>query len=373
MENLKDHISHIPQVVTQHGLFLSSKDAPVIAAKPGQSLYDREGFYTSEVKRAKNNYIQETQRAQSEYQEQIGITTHVKDYTYQGSRRMPLIPAALAIHKKRPGEGDAKPKGPEFEPEWQEKLDATLTKVPTSPTAGSSGSKGPRNTGAAIWSSTYRETHTKCDDAIRAECKNYVRLRGPKFAVAHPPQCLGEEPYTSQYSSDYGIAGSVPTEKLVIASYTYDGRIQPKEDGFTRIVDERAIREKTLMEKVGDIAKDGRSGEAPELPREAITKFVTVKHELTKGTTRGTSHIPGYQGYIPVNTSNRNCAKIECGIGEREKWFNLAEQYHLNIPGYTGHLPYSSINDRGTRQVNSMSTYNRDYARTAGLVIANSK
>ncbi|CAD7941870.1 unnamed protein product [Amoebophrya sp. A120] len=368
---LKDHISHIPKVVTQHGIFLSTKDAPVIAAKPGQGLYDRDGFYTTEVKLSEKNFIQHQLKDGNEYDIQYNKTVKSKDYT---NPQKPLIPAALLVHQKKPGEEEEKPKGPTFEANWEQKLSSTLSKAPTEATAGlSGGASGPSRTGAAIWSSTYRETTNKDGYACPAECKNYVRLRGPKFQVAHPPTCLAEEPYTSSYAADYGAAGSIPTEKLVIPSYNYDGRIAPKEDGHTRVIDERAVLEKTLMAKVGDVAKEGRVGDEPDLPKESINKFVTLKTELTRGTTRGTFHIPGYQGYLPMNTANSHCAKIECGINEREKWYNLAEQYHLNIPGYTGHLPLSSINDKGSRQVASMTTYNRDYARSAGIQLQSEK
>jgi len=366
---MKDHISHIPKVVTQHCLFLSTKDAPVICAKPGQSLYDRDGFYTAEVKHPSKNYIQHTAKEGTEFQDRISKPTAVKDYL---NPQKPLIPAALAVHKKKPGEEEAKPKGPTFESNWEKKLGETLSKAPAEAAETASASSGPKNTGSAIWSSTYRETTSKDGQGCAESCKGYSRLRGPKFQVPHPPQCLSEEPYTSSYAANYGIAGSDPVEKLTLPSYNYDGRIAPKENGHTRVIDERAMLEKTLMDKVGDVAKEGRVGDQPDLPKSAINKFVTLKHELTRGTTRGTFHIPGYQGYLPMNTANSHCAIIESGVGERERWFNLAEQYHMNIPGYTGHLPFSSINDRGSRQIASMTTYNRDYARAAGIQISGS-
>eukprot|EP00392_Amoebophrya_sp_AT5.2_P002774 g2779.t1 len=346
---MKDHISHIPKVVTQHCLFLSTKDAPVICAKPGQSLYDRDGFYTAEVKHPSKNYIQHTAKEGTEFQDRISKPTAVKDYL---NPQKPLIPAALAVHKKKPGEEEAKPKGPTFESNWEKKLGA---------------SRGRGDCERFKWPKEYRLSNM-CAES----CKGYSRLRGPKFQVPHPPQCLSEEPYTSSYAANYGIAGSDPVEKLTLPSYNYDGRIAPKENGHTRVIDERAMLEKTLMDKVGDVAKEGRVGDQPDLPKSAINKFVTLKHELTRGTTRGTFHIPGYQGYLPMNTANSHCAIIESGVGERERWFNLAEQYHMNIPGYTGHLPFSSINDRGSRQIASMTTYNRDYARAAGIQISGS-
>ena len=52
-------------------------------------------------------------------------------------------------------------------------------------------------------------------------------------------------------------------EKLTLPSYNYDGRIAPKENGHTRVIDERAMLEKTLMDKVGDVAREGRVGDQP--------------------------------------------------------------------------------------------------------------
>ena len=68
-----------------------------------------------------------------------------------------------------------------------------------------------------------------------------------------------------------------------------------------------------------------------------------------------------------MNINNPDCANFECGINERERWLNLSDQYHLNIPGYSGHLPKTAINDKGTRQVTSMTTFGQDYSANSGF------
>merc|ERR1711959_779374 len=95
-------------------------------------------------------------------------------------------------------------------------------------------------------------------------------------------------------------------------------------------------------------------------PRARLCKFDTrlpnPKTELTIGTTKGTSHIPGYQGFLPQNTNNPLVAAIESGekIRTVDK-SNLTEIYHLNIPDCAGHVGANAKNDKGPRQINSIS------------------
>ena len=68
-----------------------------------------------------------------------------------------------------------------------------------------------------------------------------------------------------------------------------------------------------------------------------------------------------------MNTNNPDCAQVECGLKTREKFLNVADQYHVNIPGYSGHLPSTALNDRGSRQITMMTTFGRDFSANAGF------
>ena len=93
----------------------------------------------------------------------------------------------------------------------------------------------------------------------------------------------------------------------------------------------------------------------------AIFKMPIATHELTKGTHKGTFHIPGYQGFIPTNTSNPYCARVAGGADLREKKSMLTSQFHTNLLNYCGHTPGHPNNDNGGRKVDDVSTMGRNF------------
>ena len=76
------------------------------------------------------------------------------------------------------------------------------------------------------------------------------------------------------------------------------------------------------------------------------------------GTTKVTSHIPGYNGFIPRTDLNQ--VAVEHGSGKKVRDTiikqNIVENYQVRIPGYNGHLPASSTNDRGNIRPYCLST-----------------
>jgi len=115
----------------------------------------------------------------------------------------------------------------------------------------------------------------------------------------------------------------------------------------------------------------GKYGKNPRdrFPHDATT-YPDKKTDLTSGTTTGTHHIPGYQGFLPTNTHNKRCREIEQGATERIKageGVNLTEIYHQNIPGYTGYLPDNACNDLGPRQITTRTTFGRSYTQAHWL------
>jgi hypothetical protein len=59
-------------------------------------------------------------------------------------------------------------------------------------------------------------------------------------------------------------------------------------------------------------------------------------HELTVGTTKTTTHIPGYNGFIPKADFNPQAVQQASTLGARETIVkqNIIENYQVKMPGY---------------------------------------
>jgi hypothetical protein len=92
-------------------------------------------------------------------------------------------------------------------------------------------------------------------------------------------------------------------------------------------------------------------------------KIDNIEDELNVGTTKVTKHIPGYNGFIPMNDINENAVKQSKGASVRNTIIkqNIVENYNVRIPGYAGNKPMSVINDRGTARGNCFSTAGETY------------
>jgi len=172
------------------------------------------------------------------------------------------------------------------------------------------------HTGTAHWRSEYASMLNA--EALTGSVPH--RQTGPSYASVHVPSVVSAPNELSMYSKDFGEYGSNPRARLSSTD----------------------------------------------------SKLPNPKHELTVGTTKGTCHIPGYQGFLPMNTNNPRVAAIEAGehIRTCDKT-NLYEIYHLNVPGYAGHVPGNAQNDRGSRQINSFSTSGKELSAVSGFVNGN--
>ncbi|CAK9049283.1 unnamed protein product [Durusdinium trenchii] len=160
--------------------------------------------------------------------------------------------------------------------------------------------------GAAHWSSTYKTSHD--DNAIVGSA--YHRQTGPSYQAANPPTCIGGAGSMSAMSEDFGVYGSDPRDKV-----------------------------------------------DPLLDRIPIRKTA-----LTKGTPKGTLHIPGYNGFLPTNTRNPYCARVESGATARTNdKSHITDQYHINTLHYAGHVPLSVTNDVGPMNPGNRSTMSRSF------------
>jgi len=118
----------------------------------------------------------------------------------------------------------------------------------------------------------------------------------------------------------------------------------------------------TYMEEFGKYRSD---------PRDKIG--VNLKRPMDAGTTKGTRHVPGYQGFIPGNTFSDEVARIENGDFNRSvDKTNIEQTYHLNLIGYSGHQPKSALNDRGGKKPSGRETvYGHDFPDPTHLMKEN--
>ena len=77
------------------------------------------------------------------------------------------------------------------------------------------------------------------------------------------------------------------------------------------------------------------------------------------GTTQVTSHIPGYNGFIPKSDFNQTALDQSKMLNKNRNTIvkqNIVENYQVKLPGYSGHKPMSSVNDRGICRPNCLNT-----------------
>lgn len=125
----------------------------------------------------------------------------------------------------------------------------------------------------------------------------------------------------------------------------------------------RPSEESSYRAEYGALGHDPRNRLAP-----GQTTLPVKKDALTAGTTKGTNHIPGYQGFLPTNTNHPKVRRVEQGEKQRSVDKTcLVNTYHLNVPGYAGHLPTEVINDKGPRQVSTMTVSGQTLGAAVGL------
>lgn len=88
------------------------------------------------------------------------------------------------------------------------------------------------------------------------------------------------------------------------------------------------------------------------------TKQENKHNEMTIGTQKVTSHIPGYCGFIPNTDINENAINQSLGQKLRNTIVkqNIVENQHIRLPGYKGHKTMSVVNDRGSIRPKCLGT-----------------
>ena len=104
-------------------------------------------------------------------------------------------------------------------------------------------------------------------------------------------------------------------------------------------------------------------GEDPNkiVPIQAVKLPPNLK-EQTEGTTKRTTHLPGYTGFIPkcdINESASKQAVLESPrVYERT---NILQNYHTRLPGYAGHSPMTAKNVKGVTRPLCLGTEGEKY------------
>merc|ERR1719482_846040 len=83
--------AHIPKRVTQHAIFLSGSEAPIVTLKPGQKEPLRHGFYTSETKPLEETYMAHESFKDSVYSRGISKLTQPSDYENPLQSMKPVV------------------------------------------------------------------------------------------------------------------------------------------------------------------------------------------------------------------------------------------------------------------------------------------
>jgi hypothetical protein len=156
------------------------------------------------------------------------------------------------------------------------------------------------------WRSEYKSVHS--DASVYGAA--YHRQHGPSYQAANPTACVSRPDELTSYQEHYGKPGTDPRDKIRLDS----------------------------------------------------DKLPVFKSELTRGTTKATQHIPGYQGFLATNTTNPYVARVEQGgISRSLDKHVLSEQYNTNLVGYMGHRPQHAKNDNGGVRTSLLTSTGKDY------------
>jgi hypothetical protein len=89
-------------------------------------------------------------------------------------------------------------------------------------------------------------------------------------------------------------------------------------------------------------------------------KLNSDNFELSRGTTKASSSLPGFLGHIPVN-------KKEAPVNKEDSYFNVLKtnhrlNYNVKVPGYKGYVPKNPQNIKGNTRPYCLSTENETFS-----------
>lgn len=151
--------------------------------------------------------------------------------------------------------------------------------------------------------------------------------------------------WTSNYQNDSNKAVSRPHSQAQRPFWSY-----PKREHVARRTFFKTEYENTL----------GGYGHNPrKILNHESTKLESEVNELTMGSTKVTSHIPGYGGFLVKTDLNEKALLHTKNNNPRnlmKNKVNMNENFNVKMPGYSGHKPLSCLNDRGSVRPQLFST-----------------
>ncbi|KAF4689880.1 ATPase, P-type (transporting), HAD super, sub IC [Perkinsus olseni] len=193
-----------------------------------------------------------------------------------------------------------------------------------------------------------RERKAKRSDQLSEGATSFDQKAHELSSARHWTTSYRADFIGARKEGDWSIAGTKPQVR----------------GGVTAVVPVRCVTEDTGISSFTE-----RFGEYGSAPRDLIADpnaaQLPVKiTALEDGTTKGKAHIPGYQGFIPSNVRNPSVVSQAFGDDTRQTIdkTTMTEIYHQNVPGYFGHLPTESKNDKGPRQLTTSTIAGSDYA-----------
>mmetsp|Transcript_32155 Transcript_32155/g.75509 ORF Transcript_32155/g.75509 Transcript_32155/m.75509 type:complete len:265 (-) Transcript_32155:91-885(-) len=208
----------------------------------------------------------------------------------------------------------------------------------------------------------FRETTYGKTISNVTEPEDYVYTTQP-MPMAAPPPRHRDDTGTRHWRSEYNAA--MGREALDDAEY------------FRQVGDPNVSRQPPAKHHpVADVSLNQEDfGEYGTDPRDKIgafdDKLPVIHTDRSAGTTKGTVHLPGYQGHLPVNPRNSWRLRAETGMTPRSlAKVNPTQTCRLNVVGYTGHVPDTARNDRGPRKPTTRTTYGEDFPDFRKLMVS---
>jgi len=187
--------------------------------------------------------------------------------------------------------------------------------------------------------------------------EDYVNRTTPYTPPTVTAHSHGDDGGTSHWKSEYQASSNkeIPEE----VEFGRPPKILDDDYGYQSMLT-RGTANSSYQEEFGKYGSDPRD--------KILPNGITIKKDLDHGTTKGTFHTPGYQGYIPSSTCLAEVARVANGEVTRSvDKTNIDQTFHTNLIGYAGHEPRSARNDNGGRQPTLRTVYGRDFRDPATL------
>lgn len=314
--------------VVHYGGFQSYSDLPYPSLKPGKKELESNTIYQETARQEDQlKFYNNTNRWQTLYDQKLSKNVAPEDYqnplrvTKTQVEKPLLATAGKFITSKAP---ELKPRTQKEQEEAfdannkglqlfyqtvsslkREKGDLTQSQQRNNAPEQKTGAEQPSDyefvkTGTEHWKTTYM--------AGIKDPYAYAKATRPEWSLNKEPYTVKGGPRTTENKGQFGDRGTNPLEKL------------------------------------------NRTMRMPPVPKS--------EDVLKLGSTQSTFHIPGYTGHLPRSLAVPEMWDQAVGANPRTTFLkqNITETYQTRIPGYSGHRPANSVNDRGALRQFCFST-----------------